>query len=327
MFLQAKLLQIGNYLSIPRILYTVNAILACSIVWLTGSLGALIIENELLEVPYQETKYIPPASLQTDNPQKFSRFQPIIDMNVFDAEVTAEIIPEVAETEPTGPAPGEILNGILADLQLLGINYRKGYYNYCILKSKKKNSEEIYTIGDEVFETGVVVKRIFTSYDNQRVHLKLGDEIGILKYDMDDKETTNQPSEKKVERRRPSRSQLTKSVTNEYTTDGKEFYIPGSEVDSHLNNFGNLLNQARMIPYFKKGKHQGFKVKAIDKNSLYEKLGLKNNDIIKSVNGETLAEAGGEKLMGLFKLLRNEREFSVEVERGGASHVMNYHIN
>ena len=154
--------------------------------------------------------------------------------------------------------------------------------------------------------------------------------MGVLTYESETEQST---SSKKValSKKRNISSKKDSSIkdnkTSSYSTDGKNFHISATEVDTHLNDFGSLLNQARMVPYFKNGKHQGFKVKAIDKGSRYQKLGLKNNDIISAVNGESLADAGGEKLMGLFKLLRNEREFTVEIQRSGKSEVLNYYVN
>ena len=84
------------------------------------------------------------------------------------------------------------------------------------------------------------------------------------------------------------------------------------------------MNQARVVPYFKNGKSAGYKIKAIDKGSLYEKLGLINNDIIKEINGEEIDSP--EKAFQLLKLLRNEREISLSLMRGNTSKNLTYYI-
>lgn len=327
MTLQSILLQVRDYLSIPRLLFLLNGTLACSLAWMIGNTAALIIENELFDVPYQESRFVSPETTKVDKAMTSDDFKPIIEMNVFDAEVSTEVI-SVAEV-PVQSAPGEILNQILSDLQLIGVFYIKGKYIYCTLKSNKNRREEVFTINEDVFETGAIVSRIFTRAGNQQVHLKLGSEMGILKYDIEDKAAPQKKAAISNTQSRPSVTQKPAGppLKSSYTEDGKNFYIDSSEVDGHLKNFGNLLNQARMVPYFKDGKHQGFKVKAIDKGSLYEKLGLRNNDILKSVNGESLADSGGEKLMGMFQLLKNEREFTIAIERGGVQEVLSYHVN
>lgn len=333
---QSLLHTLKESISISQLISVVNITLVGSVAWIAGDLGSSVIENEIFQVPREEVRYQPPQSGVTDRPRRFSEFSEILDNNVFNVKVSEpkEVKAEPVKIEIQEITPGEVLQEIMNDLQLVGIHYRKGYYIYCILKSKRKNSEEIFTINDEVFDTGAVVDRIFTTFGNQRVHLRLGDEIGILRSD-DDESGKDKPKAIRASKRRKAKPQPAKksqpeqnpAIDSEYSEDGKNFYISATEVDSHLNNFGTLLNQARMVPYFNNGEHQGFRVKAIDKGSLYEKLGLQNNDIIKAVNGESLAEAGGEKLMGLFKLLRNEREFTVEIERDSSPQVLTYYVN
>lgn len=324
---QSIVLLLKNSVTITRVLNTVNILFVGTAVWIGGDLTASLIEHQYLQVPRTESRYIPPQETVQDIPRRFSEFQDIIRYNVFDVEVRKEVVQEVVVQENT-VSPGDVLKGILDDLELLGINYRKGVYIYCILKSKKRNKEDIFTIRDEIFDTGAIVKRIYTTFGNQRVYVQLGDEVGVVRY-MPEEEDQNAPASPAPRRqvRQPDPEPAVEPSQSPYTTDGRNFYIASEEVDSHLNNFGALLNQARMVPYFKNGKHQGFRVKAIDKGSLYEKLGLQNNDVIKAVNGESLAEAGGEKLMGLFKLLRNEREFTVAIERDGNEQVLSYYVN
>ncbi len=323
---QTVLLRIKDTITFSQVLTGANVLMVGILAWSAGSIVATVVENEFLQIPYQEAKFIPPKLTIQDKPRKYSDFKNIIEQNVFNVEVETEKKPVIIEELPV-VAPGKALSDLINDLELKGIHYRRNYYIFCVIKEKKKRKEDVFTIGDELFETGAVVHRIFTAYDNQRVLIKLGNEIGTLSTVDDDKLNQAAPEPKPV-KRAPSRiRKVEPALSNKYSTDGRNFYITATEVDTHLNDFGALLNQARMVPYFKDGKHQGFRVKAIDKGSLYEKLGLRNNDVIKNVNGESLAEAGGEKIMGLFNLLRNEREFTIDIERSGNSQKLNYFVN
>lgn len=324
-------LQLREAITVSQAISALNIALVTSAAVVGGNFAASVVEHEYLQIPHQEARYIPPQRTVIDKPRRQSEFREIINQNVFNAEVKKEKVVQAA------PAPiveekinaGAVLQKIISDLELRAIHYRKGHYIWCVIKSKKKRHEEIFTIGDEVFESGASVKRIYTAYGSQRVLLEMGNEVGVLEYLGSEKKEAPKPTKVATKPKRSSRqtAQASRAVTSDYSNDGKNFHISATEVDSHLNDFGSLLNQARMVPYFKNGKHSGFRVKAIDKGSLYEKLGLHNNDIIKAVNGESLAEAGGEKLMGLFKLLRNEREFTVEIERGGSAQTLSYYVN
>jgi general secretion pathway protein C len=108
------------------------------------------------------------------------------------------------------------------------------------------------------------------------------------------------------------------------TTQGNtiEMRIPNVEVEKAFENFAGIVNQARVVPYMVNGAPQGFQIRKIVPGSIFERLGLTNGDIIKSVNGESLTTA--DKALRLFTVFRNEREINLEIERGSKPIVLSY---
>lgn len=119
----------------------------------------------------------------------------------------------------------------------------------------------------------------------------------------------------------------TKTVEAEDTGDiqreGNTFQIPRAEVDKALANISRLYTEIRAVPYFKDGKANGFKLLNVKAGSLFEKLGLRRGDILKSINGNMLDIQSGLKL---FNELKNESNFTLEVERRGAEQAFKYDI-
>ena len=105
--------------------------------------------------------------------------------------------------------------------------------------------------------------------------------------------------------------------------DGNRFQIPRSEVEKALENLSLLYTEIRAVPYFKDGKANGFKLISVKQSSLFEKLGLKRGDILKSINGNVLDIQSGLKL---FTELKNETSFILEVERRGTEQSFYYDI-
>ena len=196
----------------------------------------------------------------------------------------------------------------------------KGHNNYCIIRDQQKNTEDLFGIGQLIFDTEIEVVKIITTPESSKVYLKLNEDIAILKYNKEKIEEGLSLISPRIHRSKNPPVSQTK-----YTTDGREFYINSAEIDHHLNNFSRLLNQARVVPYSKGGQNIGYKIKAIDKGSLYEKLGLKNNDIIQEINGEAIDSP--EKAFKLLKMLRNEREIGLSILRKNTSVNLTYHIN
>lgn len=95
-------------------------------------------------------------------------------------------------------------------------------------------------------------------------------------------------------------------------------------LDAQLENMPQLLTQARVLPHFRDGEASGYMIRDIVSGSLYEKIGLKDGDIIQSVNGKMVASP--EEAMELFNTLKNESSIVVEVERQGSMQQLHYDI-
>ncbi|MCP3064516.1 general secretion pathway protein GspC [Myxococcus sp. K38C18041901] len=95
------------------------------------------------------------------------------------------------------------------------------------------------------------------------------------------------------------------------------YEVPGRYLDLERMTGGSTLSDARMVPAFKDGKAQGFKVLSLRKGSLYEKLGLQNGDVLQRINGMPLDSL--EKAMETYMLLKSQRRLEVEIERGGVT--------
>lgn len=103
-----------------------------------------------------------------------------------------------------------------------------------------------------------------------------------------------------------------------------EFSIDASELDQALENLPLLLTQARAVPYFKDGKSIGLRLFAIKAGSLFEKIGLRNGDILKTINGNSLADIT--QAVKQFEELKKERSISVLVERNREEREFRYQI-
>ena len=65
------------------------------------------------------------------------------------------------------------------------------------------------------------------------------------------------------------------------------YLVDRGEVDHSIENLSTVVTQMRAVPYLKDGKSLGFRVFNIRSGSLFERMGLKNGDVIQAVNGTT----------------------------------------
>ncbi len=89
---------------------------------------------------------------------------------------------------------------------------------------------------------------------------------------------------------------------------------------SYLSNFGDLfspknLSTVRVVPSFKNGKPDGFKLFSMKQSSTFYKIGFRNGDVIQKINGEELASP--DKVLELYQGNKEKKAFTVELVRRG----------
>lgn len=103
-----------------------------------------------------------------------------------------------------------------------------------------------------------------------------------------------------------------------------EFEIPREEIDKALTNMSMLATQARIVPSFKNGKPNGFKLFSIRSNSLYSKIGIKNGDVVQRINGFEMNSP--DKALQIYNKLKNASSITVDLLRRGRKKSINYTI-
>lgn len=102
------------------------------------------------------------------------------------------------------------------------------------------------------------------------------------------------------------------------------FCVPQKDLDYALGNLDKMAREARVVPNFADGQTNGFKVFSIRRNSALRKMGLKNNDVLTSVNGFDLSNT--EKALEIYGKLQNDKSFTLEVLRNGQPMSMEYSV-
>jgi general secretion pathway protein C len=100
--------------------------------------------------------------------------------------------------------------------------------------------------------------------------------------------------------------------------------ITREKLDSTLANMNDLATQARIVPSFKNGQADGFKLFSIQPGSVYSALGIQNGDVIQSING--LEINSPEKALEAYTRLKDAGNFDITLDRRGAPVKMNYQI-
>ncbi|MBX7137283.1 MAG: hypothetical protein K1X83_04795 [Oligoflexia bacterium] len=185
-------------------------------------------------------------------------------------------------------------------LTLVGTFLTGGKEPYAIIEDTKKGLQEAFIIKEKIFGEATL-----TSIASDRVEIERNGQKEVLM--MDDSPSPDSGSKGGI------------GAAGEDT-----FVIEEAELDKAMENLPLLLTQARAVPYFQDGKSVGLRLFAIRAGSLFEKIGLLNGDIIKSINGNSLADFT--QAMTLFQKLKEERSINLVLERNKQEKDFKYQI-
>jgi len=96
-------------------------------------------------------------------------------------------------------------------------------------------------------------------------------------------------------------------------------------VNENLSDLKSIMSQAVVRPYLNKGVQEGLIISNIAPNSLYEKMGLQNGDILIDVNNKPLQSA--DNLLQTVNLMQSGNSIDLNVKRNGKIETINYSFN
>ena len=103
-----------------------------------------------------------------------------------------------------------------------------------------------------------------------------------------------------------------------------EYTIEQEEINDVMGNLSKVATQARIVPSFKNGKPNGFKLFSIKPGSLYTKIGLRNGDVVQRINGYDMDSP--DKALEVYQKLQDSKSITVEIQRRGKPMTMSYSI-
>ncbi len=119
-----------------------------------------------------------------------------------------------------------------------------------------------------------------------------------------------------------NRRLVKKSSNEKVLKAGKQRVVSRSLINRLLANPYELLSKVRLIPYMKDGNPVGFRVIHLKKDNVLAELGVKNNDIVVSVNDIPIRNVGD--VTNAIQSLMNSSTVSVEVLRKGKKIKLEY---
>lgn len=245
-----------------------------------------------------------------DNKRSINRplgtFQTIMDRNLFGSvgSKSGEAVPpvELETLEPTS-----------LKIALLGTVAGDQENAVAVIEDKKKKKQDLYKVGDSVQDA--LIKKIIRG----KVVLKVGDKDEILTMEEVSSSPLPLPSPSPPSTRRTvSGNQADPRSRNLERT----ISIRRTDIDESLQDINALLSQARILPHFENGEADGLAVTGIKAGSIFMRMGLRNGDIVHSINDNTIATP--DDILSIYSEMQSNTGLSIQIKRGSRERTINY---
>lgn len=298
---------------IPRAGFTViHFVLLGLTAWvMAGAASSFIADRLVLSKP--SSAYAPSPSVSPMAKAK-EIFTGSLGRNIFNSTLGPEDISQISEADIASSIDSSGVIGTSIPKTTLGLKLigtvidPLGMYRLAAIEVKETKEQKFYKAQDTV--SGAKIAMILRN----RVILSRAGKMESLEAEFDDAGT-------------PGKTLAGGGMTGQDVSQLSEsqYAVSKRYLDSQLASMSQLLTDVRAIPNIgANGVTDGFKVFSIRKGSLFDKIGLQNNDVVKRINGVELDSA--EKGLELFQALKNETTFNVDLMRKSQKTTMRFNV-
>ena len=201
-------------------------------------------------------------------------------------------LPQIENIEPTD-----------LDIRLWGTVTGSTSTSYAIIESKTPGSrygkQQLLQIGDKVLTASI--EKIYRN----KIILNVEGEQQVL---------TLEKYQDRQSRRATTRRPSTKKPRKYNRT------IKQKEIENAFENITSIMKQAKISPHAK-----GMRISSIRRNSLFQKLGLRNGDVIVGVDGRKIGSV--DDALSLYRGLQSGSRISIDLERRRRPVTITYTVN
>lgn len=196
---------------------------------------------------------------------------------------------------------------------------------FAVLEDIRRGGQRLYRVGDHVAGDDVrplTVARI----EPDRVVLESSEGVHVLARGAPavqrgrQPEGADDPTAAVVAARRPpsgTRTLVRRGRDDEYLLDRRA-------LEATVGDFDRVASQIRVIPNVVGGKAVGYRVFGIDTASIFSHLGLRNGDVLRSVNAVALTDP--QTALGVLRDLHRERRVTLDIDRRQRPQTLTYEI-
>jgi general secretion pathway protein C len=286
----------------PRTVTIINCLLGIAIVALLAAISSSGLSRRIGVTPFPKrgkavVTPAPSAPITTD----LSFYSPILANGLFGKATQGQLSPIVNAPTATSAAP------VTAPAELLLLGTATGSYRetFALVRHTVKQEERVFRLGDIVFDAG----RLVQVTHEQAFIVVNGKKVELL--------TPMTPPATASGQAQPAGSPVT-------ATGAGTFVIDQRALNSALDNIGQAMSDARLLPSQKDGKVEGFRASEVKPNGVFAMVGIKNGDVLQRLNDFPIDSP--DKALQSFIALKGQNRLKLDMIRDGHPVTFNYDI-
>jgi general secretion pathway protein C len=292
----------------PRTLDTINIILGIAIIALLASITADSLSSRLGKVLTPKRGKVASAPLSPPaKTEDLAFYAPILTNGLFGKAAQGQLTPIVNAPASAQAAP------VTAPVDLLLLGTAVGSYRetFVLVRNSTKQEERVFRLGDMVFDAGRLVQvtreQAFIVVNGKKVELL----TPMTPPSAATAATAGQPAPP-----RPG--------TAVASTGAGSFVIDQRALNAALDNIGQAMTDARLLPSQKDGKIEGFRASEVKPNGVFAMIGIKNGDVLVRLNDFPVDAP--DKALQSFIALKGQSRLKLDLIRDGQPVTFNYDI-
>jgi len=246
----------------------------------------------------QQPKSVQQSSSPPPQQTQLQGFAIILEKALFGPATKGVLTPAL---QPTASGPPPVSQ---SDLSLLGTAIGSPLASFVLVRRNSSNEERVFKLGEKVFDLGTL-----TAIKKETAEVRSGSQLITLR-----------PPSAPAEPAKPAQSAtgVTKAMA------GGSGIIDQRALNAALDNIGQAMTDARLLPSVKDGKVEGFKVSEVKPQGVFAAVGLKNGDILAKINEFPIDSP--EKAIQSFVTLKGQNRIKLDLIRDGAPTSLAYDI-
>jgi general secretion pathway protein C len=245
-----------------------------------------------------------PAVTTTSAVEDLTSFSPILETGLFGKATQGKLSPIAINTgsRNTAVSPG--------DLVLLGTVRGSFRESFALMQKASSREEQAFRLGEKVFDIGELV-----AVGKEYVEILAGGRRIRIETPVDSLEDTGA-----AKAQEPAASG---GLAQQVGGPGS-YVIDQRALNAALDNIGQAMTDARLLPSMKDGKVEGFRVSEVKPAGIFGMVGIKNGDILLRINDFSIDSP--EKAIQSLASLKGMNNIKLDLLRDGQPTTFNYEI-